>query len=183
MQVFKADDNSQAAVADICFTPDGRELVTSTSISVTVWNVMGMPTARQSTLRKYQAAGPVAVSPCGRFLVFWQDRRLQVFDLTESRRQPVAELDGYWAHQIAFSPDGNELAVPEFTPRQWAVPSWKLTSASAGPWRDLVSPAAQGRLPTHRTVAPSRVHSPCDTTTAPANPTRTSDSSPVARSN
>ena len=62
MLVFKADDRSQAAVADLCFTPDGRGLVTSTSVRVTVWDVMGTPAAQQSTPRKYQVASPVAVS-------------------------------------------------------------------------------------------------------------------------
>jgi WD40 repeat protein len=123
MQVWKA---STSAVIGLCFTPDGRGLVTG-SASAAVWDIAGVP----KTVRQFDSHGlliPVAVSPCGRFLALW-GLRLRVHDLSETGPPAATVLDDDAltnAEAMAFAPDGTEFAVPGFTPRQWAVPSWEV---------------------------------------------------------
>src|SRR4051794_26893110 len=107
MQAFKVDESSRASVVGVCFMPDGRGLVTSTSVGVAVWDVAGTPTAvrRLDPADDDDDSGRVAASPCGRFLAHggWV---LRVFDLSGRRpREVFRTLPGY---AFAFAPDGTE---------------------------------------------------------------------------
>lgn len=121
MQVFKA---STGTIAGVCFTPDGRQLVTGAYPRVILWDVTGAP----KPVRQFDSDGhamPAIVSPCGRFLAHWGNA-LRLFDLTNPSVHPITRLELGRLTMIAFAPDSTEFAAPAFTPRQWAVPSWKV---------------------------------------------------------
>ena len=131
MQVFKTHSVLTSAVVGLCFTRDGRGLVTSSSAGVTLWDLTGAPTA----VRRFDSGSyyttPVAASPCGRFIAFGEVGGLKVFDLNDERPKPVFETP--LTHTATFAPDGTELAAAGFRPRQWEVPSWKLIRAEPPP--------------------------------------------------
>ncbi len=115
-------------VTGLCFTPDGRGLVTGSGAGVTLWDLTGTPTVRRQFGEGSYFTCPVAVSPCGRFLASGGDS-LHVFDLTDEQREPVV-LPGS-AETVAFAPDGTEFTIPGLTPRRWAVPSWDAIRAES----------------------------------------------------
>jgi WD40 repeat protein len=123
----------------ICFSPDGRTMVTSShwNSAITVWD---MATKRPVTSRKALTGGinALALSPDGKTLATghdFGDGTLLLWDVTT--RRVVANLSGdpHGISAMAFSPDGNTLAsnTPwQGTVRLWRAAPFTETDTAAG---------------------------------------------------
>lgn len=113
-----------AAVGELVFTPDGRTLVTASSVrtEVLLWDVtrpgephrLGAPLTEQD-----QPVYALAVSPDGRTLaVGGRDGTIALWDVTEPAkprllRRPTSALDKP-VSDLSFSPDGRTLAAGSY---------------------------------------------------------------------
>ena len=102
----------KGAISEAAYTPDGNVVLTAGADG----SVAARKPATGSIMRRFRLGGEVlsaAVSPDGSTLAAGGTRgRVALWRIDDPSAEPVTvDLDGSWAQQVAFSPDGKQLAV------------------------------------------------------------------------
>jgi WD40 repeat protein/class 3 adenylate cyclase len=100
------------AISEAAYTPDGKVVLTAGADG----SVAAREPGTGSIMRRFRLGGEVlsaAVSPDGSTLAAGGTAgRVALWPIDDSSAEPISvDLDGAWAQQVAFSPDGKQLAV------------------------------------------------------------------------
>lgn len=102
----------KGAITGATFTPDGKVVLTAGADG----SVAARKPVTGSIMHRYRLGGEVlsaAVSPDGSTLAAGGTAgRVALWPIDDASAKPVSvDLDGAWAQQVAFTPDGKQLAV------------------------------------------------------------------------
>jgi WD40 repeat protein len=133
----------KGAITGATYTPDGTTVLTS----ATDGSVAARDPDTGSIARRFELGGEVlsaAVSPDGSTLAAGGTAgRVALWPLADASAKPISvDLDGAWAQQVAFSPDGKQLAVA--VDEQRGV--WDRPTRATGHVR-FVNPASGAETP------------------------------------
>ena len=141
-------------VNDVCFSPDGRYLVTASN-DAKIWELVGNQWQEKATITHSRMVVRACFSPDGNHLVTiaYKNNTAQIwgFIAGQWRAQANIECDGYgyegtsfwypgWVNDVCFSPDGNYLAIAASdTPTIWKFVDGNWEYSAAIEYSSLVS--------------------------------------------